>query len=138
MKSNLVCSCLFLTKCTCLQVYEGGDSDNECSVGFGLSTVRPKGHTKAWPRSVQLGNEDPVNPPAISFDNGGFNTKAMGRGRSPWGDGRKSPPLSSPQPAGNGPNSNTKPRGSTPTSKRTSLWGLSSVWLLHFIDPKSS
>lgn len=111
-----------------LQVFEGGDSDNECSGGFGSTTVRPKGNTKVWTRSLQLGNEDQPHKRSTTVENGMFNTNITGRGRSsPWGEGRKSPPMSTPQPDKNNSDSHVKPRVSTSSSKRTSLWGLSAV-----------
>lgn len=110
------------------KVFEGGDSDNEVSGGFDSSTVRPKGSTKAWSRSVQLGSDDQSHLPSVTVDNGVFNTTITGRGRSsPWRDGRISPPTSTPVPEKNSSNSQVKPRASTSSSKRTSLWGLASV-----------
>lgn len=113
------------------KVFEGGDSDNECSGGFGSSTVRPKGSTKAWStRSVQLGSEDQNHLPSVTVDNGVFNTNIAGaRGRSsPWRDGRLSPPMNTPQSEKTSNNNTvTKPLASTSSSKRTSLWGLTAV-----------
>jgi hypothetical protein len=119
-----------------LQVFEGGDSDNECSGGFGSSTVRPKGSTKAWSRSVQLGGEDQNQLPAVMVDNGVFNTSIAGRGRaSPmWRDGRASPPMNTSQSEKNSNSSIANPRASTSSSKRTSLWGLAAVCVLHNCD----
>jgi len=113
-------------------VFEGGDSDNECSGGFGSSTVRPKGSTKAWSRSVQLGSEDQNHLPSVTVDNGVFNTNIAARGRSsPWRDGRLSPPMNPPQSEKTNNNSLAKPLASTSSSKRTSLWGLTAVCVLH-------
>uniref|UniRef100_A0A7I4EN77 Rho-GAP domain-containing protein n=2 Tax=Physcomitrium patens TaxID=3218 RepID=A0A7I4EN77_PHYPA len=110
------------------KVFEGGDSDNECSGGFGSSTVRPKGSTKAWSRSVQLGSEDQNHIPSVTIDNGAFNSNITGRGRStPWRDGIVSPPTSAPISEKSSTNPSLKQRASTSSSKRASLWGLTSV-----------
>ncbi|KAG0559455.1 hypothetical protein KC19_10G106200 [Ceratodon purpureus] len=111
------------------KVFEGGDSDNECSGGFGSSTVRPKGSAKAWSRSVQLGGEDQNQLPSVMVDNGVFNTSIAGRGRaSPmWRDGRASPPMNTAQSDKNSNNSLANTRASASSSKRTSLWGLAAV-----------
>lgn len=86
-----------------------------------------------WTRSLQLGNEDQPHERSTTVENGMFNTNITGRGRSsPWGDGRKSPPMSTPQPDKNNSNSHVKPRVSTSSSKRTSLWGLSAVCGFNF------
>jgi hypothetical protein len=117
-----------------LQVFEGGDSDNEVSGGF-ASLGGQKGSTKPWPRLVNLGSDEQSTAPSLSLENGGsLNTSStLGHGQSPWGD-RRSPPLSNTQSGGHDPNSKVKPRPSTSSTKRTSLWGLSSVCCLttHF------
>ncbi|CAK9218966.1 unnamed protein product [Sphagnum troendelagicum] len=108
------------------KVFEGGDSDNEVSGAFGSSTGR-KGSTKLWPRIGNLGSDEQSNAPSLSLENGGgMNTSTMGHGRLPWGNGR-SPPLNNTQSGGNALNSKVKSRASTSSTKRTSLWGLSST-----------
>ncbi|CAM6069125.1 unnamed protein product [Sphagnum tenellum] len=108
------------------KVFEGGDSDNEVSGAFGSSTGR-KGSTKLWPRIGNLGSDEQSNAPSLSLENGGgMNTSTMGHGRLPWGNGR-SPPLNNTQSGGNTLNSKVKSRASTSSTKRTSLWGLSST-----------
>ncbi len=110
-------------------MFEGGDSDNEVSGAFGSSTGR-KGSTKLWPRIGNLGSDEQSNAPSLSLENGGgMNTSTMGHGRLPWGNGR-SPPLNNTQSGGNALNSKVKSRASTSSTKRTSLWGLSSVGFL--------
>jgi len=108
------------------KVFEGGDSDNEVPGAFGSSTGR-KGSTKLWPRIGNLGSDEQSNAPSLSLENGGgMNTSTMGHGRLPWGNGR-SPPLNDTQSGGNALNSKVKSRASTSSTKRTSLWGLSST-----------
>ncbi|CAM6043973.1 unnamed protein product [Sphagnum compactum] len=108
------------------KVFEGGDSDNEVSGAFGSSTGR-KGSTKLWPRIGNIGSDEQSNAPSLSLENGGgMNTSTMGHGRLPWGNGR-SPPLNNTQSGGNALNSKVKSRASTSSTKRTSLWGLSST-----------
>ncbi len=111
-------------------MFEGGDSDNEVPGAFGSSTGR-KGSTKLWPRIGNLGSDEQSNAPSLSLENGGgMNTSTMGHGRLPWGNGR-SPPLNNTQSGGNALNSKVKSRASTSSTKRTSLWGLSSVGFFH-------
>ncbi|CAK9857091.1 unnamed protein product [Sphagnum jensenii] len=109
------------------KVFEGVDSDNEVSGGF-ASLGGQKGSTKPWPRLVNLGSDEQSTARSLSLENGGsLNTSStLGHGQSPWGD-RRSPPLSNTQSGGHDPNSKVKPRPSTSSTKRTSLWGLSSA-----------
>ncbi|CAM6045781.1 unnamed protein product [Sphagnum compactum] len=102
-------------------------ANNEVSGGF-ASLGGQKGSTKPWPQLVNLGSDEQSTAPSLSLENGGsLNTSStLGHGQSPWGD-RRSPPLSSTQSGGHDPNSKVKPRPSTSSTKRTSLWGLSSA-----------
>jgi hypothetical protein len=105
-------------------------SESSGNLGSDLFDYK-KGSTKPWPRLVNLGSDEQSTARSLSLENGGsLNTSStLGHGQSPWGD-RRSPPLSNTQSGGHDPNSKVKPRPSTSSTKRTSLWGLSSVCCL--------
>jgi hypothetical protein len=117
-----------------LQVFEGGgDSDNEFSGGFGCKENR-----KSSPQVVNVGSDERCDELSLPLGKGVvLNISTVGCGRSPWHVG-KSPPSSNIRAGGNGLKSKVKPCASTSSTKRSSLWGLSSVCLSHPIVLLSS
>ncbi|CAM6128714.1 unnamed protein product [Calypogeia fissa] len=108
------------------KVYEGGDSDFESPKG--VSRTKPA--SKAWTRSVRSGNHDRAGSGSTHHDNGGgLNASSLGLSHS-WDSvsPATSPRLGAGGPPGPGPGSGvslrTKGHASTPTSRRTSLWGI--------------
>jgi hypothetical protein len=117
-----------------LQVFEGGgDSDDEFSGGFGCKENR-----KSSPQVVNVGSDERSDELSLPLGKGAvLNISTVGCERSPWHAG-KSPPSSNIRAGGNGLKSKVKPHASTSSTKRSSLWGLSSVCLSHPIVLLSS
>ncbi|KAH8975077.1 hypothetical protein BDL97_01G137200 [Sphagnum fallax] len=105
------------------KVFEGGgDSDNEFSGGFGCKENR-----KSSPQVVNVGSDERCDELSLPLGKGVvLNISTVGCGRSPWHVG-KSPPSSNIRAGGNGLKSKVKPCASTSSTKRSSLWGLSSA-----------
>lgn len=109
-----------------LKVFEGGDSEVESpSVLIGSST---KQKVKGWSQAVLSGSEERTRGP----ENDGFNTPPVSASITSWGDAES--PVASPRaktPNGNAGGSadkvTSKVQSSGSSSKRSSVWGLSSI-----------
>jgi hypothetical protein len=79
------------------------------------------------PPALETGDEDEINPPTVIMDNDAPKAHSMGHSVFPWGDGKKMPFERRSKSDKKRSRIHVKPWVSTTSSKRSSLWGLSSV-----------
>lgn len=79
------------------------------------------------PPAMETGDEDEINPPMVIMDNDAPKAHRKGQSAFPWGDGNQMPSERGSKSDNKSSRVHMKPWVSTTSSKRTSLWGVSTV-----------